>query len=174
MRSRTALAYTAAAFTLAIAASVPFVLTGAFMQMVAHAGLRIDPAYSGGTVARVVDRNGYRILIGPPVYPRALQRIDPFVQIAFGPASALPHQVSEDLDLDGDGQADVHVSFTVPADPHTRPQGSVIALSPDYGSFVMPGEFSFSQLIVQADGAVVIRVPLRRRRPAERKTAQQK
>lgn len=162
MRARIVLAYTGAAFTLVIAALVPFVLMGTFSQIVAHAGLRIDPAYSGGVVARVMQHGAYRILIYEPVYPRALQRIDPFVQIAFAPAAALPRQITEDLDLDGDGQADVRVSFTVLADPNSRPQGSVFALSPSYQSFVTSSESSLSQLMVQTGGSVIMRVPLAR------------
>ena len=160
MRARIVLAYTAAALTLVIAALVPFVLMGTFTRVVASSGLRIDPAYSGGDVAHVIQRAGYRIEINAPVYPRPLQGIDPFVHLAFTPTEALPRLVSEDLDLDGDGHADVRVSFAVPADSEARPQGSVTALNPKYRSFVMPGESSFSQLLVQTHGAVIVRVPL--------------
>lgn len=160
MRARIVLAYIGAALTLATAALVPFVLMGTFTRVVAHSGLRIDAAYSGGPVDRVIQRGAYRILINKPVYPRALQDIDPFIQIAFTPTTALPLHVSEDLDLDGDEHADVRVTFTVPADPHARPQGAAAALSPRYRSFVTPGDSSFSQLMVQAQGEVVIRIPL--------------
>jgi len=163
MRVRTVVAYSGAAITLMVAACVPFVLMGLFTHLVAGAGLRIDPAYSGGTVARVLPRSGYRIIVDRPVYPRALQRIDPFVQIAFTPASALPRQVDEWLNLGGGDQPEVRVTFTVPADPHARPTGSVTALNAKYKSFAMPGSSSFSQMIVQSGGAVVIRVPLAKR-----------
>lgn len=97
------LAYTGAALTLVVAVSVPFVLMGAFSNAVAHAGLHIDPAYSGGTVVRTVERNGYRIVVDQPVQPRLLERIEPFVQIVFEPAPSLPAHVSDEIDLDGDG-----------------------------------------------------------------------
>lgn len=160
MSARIPLAYTGAALSLVIAALVPFVLMGTFTRVIAHAGLHIDPTYGGGAVVRVIQRGPYRILIDEPVYPRALQRTDPFIQITFTPTAALPRQVSEDLDLDGDGQADVRVRFTVPADPRARPEGSVTALNPRYKSFAMPGESSFSQLMAQTHGAVLLRVPL--------------
>jgi hypothetical protein len=96
-----------------------------------------------------------------PVRPRALQQVAAFVQIAFRPVAALPRHVSEEIDLDGDGQPDVRVSFTVPADPHARPSGEVVALNAKYQSFTMPGNYSFSEMMVQSGGAVVVRVPLR-------------
>ena len=40
---------------------------GAFSKAVAHAGLHIDAAYSGGTVARTIDRGAYRIVVYQPV-----------------------------------------------------------------------------------------------------------
>ena len=158
------LAYIGAAVTLAIAACVPFVLMGLFTKAVAHAGLHVDDAYSGGTVVRSVTRTSetgsYRIDVYQTVRPHALQQIDPFVQIAFRPVAALPKRVCEEVDLDGDGQADVRVSFTVPADPKARPAGEVVALNGKYQSFRMPGSYSFSELMVESGGAVVVRVPL--------------
>jgi hypothetical protein len=164
MRARllAVLAYVGAAFTLVIAACVPFVLMGVFSKAVAHAGLHVDEFYSGGAVARTVERGGYQVVVYQTVRPRGLQRVDPFVQIAFTSVSALPRQVSDEVDLDGDGQADVRVSFTVPTDARARPAGSVVALNGKYRGFTMPGDSSsFSELMVQGDGAVLVRVPLR-------------
>jgi hypothetical protein len=163
MRARilAVLAYIGAAVTLLIAACVPFVLMGVFSNAVAHAGLHLDPSYSGGTIVRTVAHSGYQMDVYAPVRPRALQQVAAFVQIAFRPVAALPRHVSEEIDLDGDGQPDVRVSFTVPADPHARPSGEVVALNAKYQSFTMPGNYSFSEMMVQSGGAVVVRVPLR-------------
>lgn len=162
MRTRlvAVLAYVGAAVTLAIAVCVPFVLMGAFSKAVARAGLHVDPSYTGGTVARTVEHAGYQTVVYEVVRPRALQALDPFVQIAFRPVSGLPKYVSEEIDLDGDGQPDVRVSFTVPGDPRVRPAGEVTALNGKYRSFRMPGEYSFSEMMVQSGGAVVVRVPV--------------
>jgi hypothetical protein len=162
MRARiiAVLAYAAAGLTLAIAVLVPFVLMGTFARAVAHAGLHVDASYSGGTVARTFTRSGHQIVVYEPVRPHALQRVYPFVQIVFRPAASLPAHVSEDIDLDGDGQADVRVSFTVPADRRARPAGEVVALNGKYQSFRMPGSYSFSKLMVQSGDAVLVRVPL--------------
>ncbi len=158
------LAYTAAGLTLAAAALTPFLLIGAFSAGVAHAGLHIDPAYSGGTVARILARPGYNITVYQPVRPHLLQRVDPFVQVAFSPTGSLPARVSDEVDLDGDGQPDVRISFRVPGDPHARPQGEVVALNDRYRSFSMPGRYSFSQLLVRSGDAIVVRVPLNKAR----------
>jgi len=158
------LAYTGAAATLAVVACTPFVLMGFFTNAVARTGIRVDPVYSGGAVARTIACRGYRIDVYQPVRQHALQAGEPFVQIAFRPVSALPKQVSEEVDLDGDGQPDVRVSFTVPADPRARPAGEVVALNGKFQDFTMPTRVpesaAFSELMVQSNGAVLIRVPL--------------
>ena len=154
------LAYTGAGLTLLIAVCVPFFLMGAFSNAVAHAGLHIDAAYSGGTVARTIQRDGYQIAVYQLVQPRMLERIEPFVQIVFKPADKLPPRVSEEIDLDGDGQPDVRVSFSVPTDPSTPLRGNVLALNGKYLSLTNVGGTSFSRLIVRTGNEIVVRVPL--------------
>ena len=127
---------------------------------VAHAGLHVDATYSGGTVARTIERNGYQIAVYQPVRPRAMQRIEPFVQIVFKPADALPARMNEEIDLDGDGQPDVRVSFVVPADPHAPLRGDVTALNSKYQSLANVGGDSYSRLVVRVDNQVIVRVPL--------------
>ena len=154
------LPYVGAALTLVIAICVPFFLFGAFTKVVAHAGLHVDESYSGGTVARTFERNGYQIAVYQPVRPRALEQLEPFVQIVFKPADALPARVSEEIDLDGDGQPDVRVSFVLPADPHAPLRGDVTALNSKYQSLANIGGESFSRLVVRVDNQVIVRVPL--------------
>jgi len=156
------LGYTGAGLTLLIAACVPFVLINAFSNAVAHAGLRIDPAYSGGTVAQTIQRDGYRILVYQPVRPRMLERIEPFVQIVFEPADRLPAQVNDEVDLDGDGHPDVRVSFKVPSDPQAPLRGDVTALNGKYVSLTNVGSQSFSRLVVRTGDRIVVRVPANR------------
>jgi hypothetical protein len=154
------LAYTGAGLMLLVAVCVPFVLFQVFSNAVAHAGLHIDPAYSGGTIARTMQRDGYRILIYQPVQPRMLERIEPFVQIVFEPADALPAHVSEEIDLDGDGRPDVRVSFIMPADPNAPLRGDVTALNASYISLASVGGESFSRMVVRTGNKIVVRVPL--------------
>ena len=153
------LAYTSAALTLLIAACTPFYLMGAFSGMVAHAGLHIDAAYSGGPSARTYDRPGYQIVVHDPVQPHPLQRVDPFVQIEFTPASALPAVVDEEIDLDGDGRADVHVAFAMDRRAGAKLTGNVIALNGNYETLTGVGDDSYSRLLVAVNNAVIVRVP---------------
>jgi hypothetical protein len=163
MRSRllAVLAYLGAAVALLVAACTPFVLIGAFTNAVARTGVHVDAVYTGGTIARTVFRDGYQIDIYRPVQPHALQKLDPFIQIAFRPTASLPRSVNEEIDLDGDGQPDVRVRFVLPKDPAARPAGEVVALNAKYRSFRMPAsDLGFSELIAQSNGAVLVRVPM--------------
>ena len=154
------LGYTGAALTLAAAVSVPFFLMPALSKMVAQAGMHIDAAYSGGVIARTIQRPGYQIIVYQPVQPRMLEAIEPFVQIVFQPADALPAQVNEEIDLDGDGRPDVRVSFAVPADSRAPLRGDVTALNGRYLSLTDVAGESFSRLFVRTEKGVVVRVPL--------------
>ena len=80
-RWQAVLGYTGAALTSAAMLLLPFVLFPVFTQGVAATGVRVDPAYSGGDLARSVERDGYRILVNRPVHPQGLlTRTAPFVQ----------------------------------------------------------------------------------------------
>ncbi len=163
MRARilSILAYTGAGLMLLVAVCVPFVLMGVFSNVVAHAGLHIDATYSGGTIARTIQRDGYRIVVYQPVQPRLLERVEPFVQIVFEPADSLPAHVSDEVDLDGDGRPDVRVSFSLPADAGTKMRGDVTALNGGYVSLANVADKSFSRMVVRAGNQIVVRVPVK-------------
>lgn len=160
MRTRTVLAYCGAGLTLAIAACVPFYLAGAFTQAVAGAGLHVDTSYTGGSIARTIDRGLYRVVIYRPVRPHAMQRLDPFVQIVLTPADGLEGTVHEVLALDLDGKPDVQIDIHVPANRNTPVSGTVTALNGTFRSFSSSGGRSFDRLIVRAGNEIVVRVPL--------------
>jgi hypothetical protein len=162
MRTRilSILAYIGAALTLVVAVCVPFVLMGAISNAVGHAGLHIDAAYSGGTIARTVNRGDYRIVVYQRVDPRLLERIEPFVQIVFEPVDALPAHVSDEIDLDGDGRPDVRVNFNLPADPDVPLHGDVTALNAKYISLTNVAGESFSRMFARTGDKIVVRVPL--------------
>jgi len=163
MRARilSIMAYTGAGLMLLVAVCVPFVLMGTFSNVVAHAGLHIDATYSGGTIARTIERDGYQIEVYQPVWPRMLQRDEPFVQVVFEPADALPDQVDEVVDLTGDGRPDVRVSFSMPADANAKMHGDVTALNDGYVSLRNASDESFSRMVVRAGNKIVVRVPVR-------------
>ncbi|MGB7845407.1 MAG: hypothetical protein WBL63_07315 [Candidatus Acidiferrum sp.] len=160
MSLRAKLGYTVAALTVFAALLVPFVLMGLFTKGFASLGLQVDEMYSGGPRVRTVHTAAYSIDIHRPVYPHMLQTEKPFVQLDWKPVSALPAHVSDAVDLDGDGQPDVRVSFDVPKDPKTPLHANVEALNPRYQSMENVGKAKFSRLIVRVDDVVLVRVPL--------------
>lgn len=151
---------TAAGLTVFAAVLVPFFLYGIFTKGFASLGLHVDEMYAGGPKVRTVQAAGYTIDIHRPVSPHMFQRERPFVQLDWKPASALPAHVSDIVDIDGDGKADVHVSFDVPKDPKAPMRVDVQALNPHYESMRNVGKQKFSALIVRVDDAVLVRIPV--------------
>ena len=118
--------------------------------------LRIDPQYSGGEVARVIQREGYQIVVRRPVARRSpLQRVDPFVQMTWTPVAKLPARVSEEVDLDGDGTPDLEVAFDTAS---LRLEAT--PLHAGYRAVHVQGVVSFSELIARVNDGIVVRVPL--------------
>lgn len=153
---RSILGNSGAVLTLALAALTPFLLYGWFQTAIGAAGLHIDPTYSGGQVSHVMSRQGYRIVVNRPVPRRSpLQRIGPFVQVAWTPAAALPAHLTDDLDLDGDGTPDVRVAI----DSHNLVV-DVTPLNARYRPMHSRGVTSFSALIAHVNDSLVVRIPL--------------
>jgi hypothetical protein len=157
---KTVLGYTAAGLTVAAALLTPFLLMGAFSSVVAHAGLHVDEKYAGGPVACAIDHANYKIEISQPVRPRLLERGESYVQVAFSPADKLPTTVDETLDLDGDGQPDVHLRFAAVGSEETALKGEVTALNTKYLSFTSPASEGISRIVARIGNRVVVRVPL--------------
>ena len=154
------LGYTAAGMTVLVALLVPFLLMGLFAKGFSKLGLHVDEMYSGGPTVRTIQEDGYTVTIHKAVYPHLLQTEKPFVQLDWKPVNALPQHVSEAVDVDGDGQPDVRVSFDVPKDPKTPLRVDVDALNPRYQAMRNVGKQKFSELIVRVDDAILVRVPL--------------
>ena len=160
MKLRTKLGYTAAGMTVFAALLVPFLLFGLFTKGFAALGLHVDEMYSGGPKVRTVQTSTYSIDIHRPVFPHMLQSEKPFVQLDWRPVSALPPHVSNVVDVDGDGQPDICVSFDVPSNARTPLRVNVGALNPRYEAMPNVGKEKFSRLIVRVDDAILVRVPL--------------
>ena len=160
MKIRAKLGYTAAGMTVFAAVLTPFLLMGLFTKGFASLGLHVDEMYTGGPKVRMVKTAAYSIDIHRPVSPHMLQREKPFVQLDWKPASALAGHVSDVVDVDGDGQPDICVSFDVPKDAKTPLRVNVEALNPRYEAMRNVGKESFSRLIVRVDNAILVRVPL--------------
>ena len=160
MKLRPILGYTAAGATVLVAMLTPFVLMGYFANGVAALPLQVDEVYSGGPKARTVQMGAYSIVIHRPVRPHFLQSEKPFVQLDWTPVSALPQHVSDMVDIDGNGQPDIRVTFDVPKDPKAPLRVDVEPLNPRYRAMHSAGKEGFSGLIVRVDNAILVRVPL--------------
>lgn len=156
-RVRAFLGYTGAAVTVALALLSPFLLLGWFQDGIAAMRLRINPVYSGGELSHTIQRDGYRIAVNRPVWRRSpLQRIDSFVQLTFSPAARLPAQLSEAVDLDGDGTPDVVVRI----DTAGKLEVNVTPLNARYRPMHSKGVTSLASLIARAKDGVIVRIPL--------------
>ena len=160
MGIRAKLGYTAAGLTVLAALLVPFMLLGLFTKGFAALGLHVDEMYSGGPKVRTIKTAAYFIDIHRPVSPHMLQSEKPCVQLDWRPVSALPGHVSDAVDVDGDGQPDIRVSFDVPKDVKAPLRVNVEALNPQYEAMRNVGKERFSRLIVRVDDAILVRVPL--------------
>src|ERR1035437_606027 len=132
MKLRATLGYTAAALTVLAALLTPFLLMGSFSKGFAALGFHVDEMYSGGPKVRAIPMGAYSIGVHRPVYPHFLQSEKPFVQLDWSPVSVLPQHVSDAVDIDGDGQPDIRVSFDVPRDPKAPLLVDVDSLNPRY------------------------------------------
>jgi hypothetical protein len=160
MKLRAKLGYTAAGATVLAAVLTPFLLYGMFTKAFASLGLHVDEIYSGGPKVRTIPKGAYFIDIHRQVSPHMLQNEKPFVQLDWRPVSALPAHVSDLVDVSGDGQPDLRVSFDVPLDPKAPLRVDVDALSPRYASMQNVGKERYSRLIVRVDDAILVRVPV--------------
>jgi hypothetical protein len=100
------------------AAAIPIVLAGFIgsdslgARAVTATGIRVSPWYTGGDSLRCEDHGGWRTVIHREVTRGLLgERPEGFVQVDFKPDgdSSLPVQIDAEIDLDGEGSADVRV-----------------------------------------------------------------
>jgi hypothetical protein len=161
MKLRVWMGYTAAGVTVALAALTPFLLMGTFAKGVAALGLHVDEMYSGGPVAQTIPRDGYSITVHREVRPHLLQTESAFVQMDWSPVKALPAHVSDLVDINGDGQPDVRVTFDVPKDAKAMLRMDVAPVDLRYAEIKNAGKEHFSRLIARVDDAIVVRVPVR-------------
>ena len=153
MKISAKLGYTAAGATVLAALLTPFLLMGTFSKGFVALGLQVDEVYTGGPKVRAIPMGAYSINVHRPVYQH-------FLQLDWRPVSALPQRVSDAVDVDGDGQPDLRVSFDVPRDPKAPLRVNVDSLNPRYQAMRNAGKERYSRLIVRVDNAILVRVPL--------------
>ena len=134
---------------------VPFVLIGLFGPsegldelFISATGLTLSPWIDGGEVLQTINHGAYRTRVHRMVFDALIgEREEGFVQVEWRPPSALPARIDEEIDADGDGQADFHVQVDT-ANKETT-------LTP-YASWVLELEGTY-----RLEDSLMIRVGLR-------------
>ncbi len=154
--------YTWAIAGLLIMIALPFRLMSDFSNAVAATKVRPHPIFSGGAVHHTIERGAYRIEVHVPVRADySFQSIDPFVQLAWTPTAGLPDKVSDEVDIDGDGQVDAVVTFDVPRDPGTSLVMDVTSRDPRVIPVQGASRTFSTSMIVRLQDRIVARIALR-------------
>jgi hypothetical protein len=76
--------------------------------LITSTGLILSPTYTGGEVMQTIDRVTYQTQVHRMVFDDVLigERRQGFIQVDWSPADDLPAHIDEEIDADGDGQAD--------------------------------------------------------------------
>jgi len=93
-------------------AIITFPAIGALAEpFITTTGLTLSPNYTGGEVKQMIDHGGYRTQVHRMVFDDTLigERKEGFIQVNWTPLGALPARIDEEIDADGDGQADFRV-----------------------------------------------------------------
>jgi hypothetical protein len=77
---------------------------------IAATGLTVSANFTGGEVVQTVDHAAYQAAIHRPVFDALIgERKEGFVQIDWAPLDALPSLFEEEIDANGDGEADMRL-----------------------------------------------------------------
>ena len=141
-------------YTLAVL-SVPIVLIGIMGPLyglgelfISATGLTLSPWIDGGEVVQTIDHGTYQTHVHRMVFDALIgERKEGFVQLDWVPLDALPARVDEEIDADGDGQADFRVEVNT-ANKETT-------LTP-YASWVLEPEGTY-----RLEDSLAVRVYLR-------------
>ena len=79
-------------------------------RFISATGLTLSPWIDGGEVVQTTDHGTYQTHVHRMVFDALIgQRKEGFVQVDWLPPYALPARIDEEIDADGDGQADFRV-----------------------------------------------------------------
>ena len=156
------LGYGAAALTVLFALALPLKGFPIFLSALGALNLKIAPWFSGGESASVIDRSSYQITVYRPVYPALVgEGSKGFVQVVWQPRSALPLQVQEAIDLNGDGTVDCEISFSNPPGEAAAPVLTVNPKSPWVSPVHNSPTTSFEGVLVErVKDAMFVRIPV--------------
>ena len=96
---------------------VPLVLFGLMAPrgglgelFISATGLTLSPWIDGGKVVQTIDHGTYQTHVHRMVFDALIgERKEGFVQVDWLPPDALPARLDEEIDADGDGQADFRI-----------------------------------------------------------------
>jgi hypothetical protein len=141
-------------YTLAVL-GVPLILIGIMGPsagldelFISATGLTLSPWIDGGEVVQTIDHGTYQTHVHRMVFDALIgERKEGFIQVGWTPLDALPAHIDEEIDADGDGQAD----FRVEVDTANKES----TLTP-YASWVLELEGTY-----KPEGLLMVRVYLR-------------
>jgi hypothetical protein len=145
---RAVLGYIAAVFSTLIAVAILPAMSVLSEPLIEATGLTISPNYSGGEVVQTIDHGAYETDVHRMVFDDTLlgERKEGFIQVDWRPLDALPARIEEEIDADGDGQADFRIEVDTPEKEAT--------LTP-YAAWVLDLEG-----VYKPEGFVLVRVRL--------------
>ena len=109
------LGYTMAVFSCLISVAILPAIMFLSEPLIAVTGLTLAPNYSGGEVVQTIDHGAYQTSVHRMVFDDTLigERKKGFIQVDWGPLDGLPVRIDEEIDADGDGQADFGVQVDI-------------------------------------------------------------
>ncbi|MBN1812029.1 MAG: hypothetical protein JXA14_09360 [Anaerolineae bacterium] len=145
---RPVLGYIMAVFSCLISAAILPAIATLSEPFITATGLTISPNYSGGEVVQTIDHGAYETHVHRMVFDDTLigERKEGFIQVDWTPLDALPARIDEEIDADGDGQADFRVELDT---------ASKEAMLTPYASWVLELEGAY-----KPKGFVLVRVRL--------------
>ncbi len=109
-RLKSILGYLAAVFSgIVMLATLPAIM---FLSepFITASGLVVSAKYTGGVVAQTIDHGAYRTRVHRPAFEALIgESRRGFVQVDWLPPDTLPPRIEEQIDADGDGQADLRL-----------------------------------------------------------------
>jgi hypothetical protein len=110
---RPVLGYIMAVFSCLISAAILPAIAMLSEPFITATGLTISPNYSGGEVVQTIDHGAYETHVHRMVFDDVLigERKEGFIQVDWTPQDALPARIDEEVDADGDGQADFRIEL---------------------------------------------------------------
>lgn len=91
---------------------IPVVGPSVILGFLSATGLKHSANWTGGEVVRTIEHGAYQTDVHRAVFDALIrEHREGFIQVAWRPVVALPAHIEEEIDVDGDGQADFQVAL---------------------------------------------------------------